>query len=397
MLCPLHLNAVSKASLSLLLLGTVFSSTKVNAFSSISPAKFTGTRQLRLGLLLSRSQNQSRLCASKNHNSHEKSSFHGNDDGLSSSQKELLLSSFDPLNFADAYDRSLPNNRVSPSQRTATTGIAPIIPFAAAAATTAFAGQEVAWAADSPKRYMSEAMNPANFQPVCATSDGFYRFLQGSTEAVVGQKSFVEYGPLIAGGLLRIRLELCVVESFFAEAVGPFIKQNGVTWILPLHETVETFLAGTIFSLATTFILVGSTKIVTVIITYADVFVGGPFRLFGGFFFDRSRGKPVTLDIGFGPFKKRVIGPPDDYDKDGNVAPSDSLFGIDFENSGPIKLAVIATSGVVYGVGKASKLVRKALEAVDLFVGRYLVLIATGYIGFKFVHFKVFPDFPPFG
>ena len=55
-----------------------------------------------------------------------------------------------------------------------------------------------------------------------------------------------------------------MVESFFNEAVGPFIKQNGLNWILPLHEAVETFIAGTIFALATTFILVGSTKLISV-------------------------------------------------------------------------------------------------------------------------------------
>ena len=102
------------------------------------------------------------------------------------------------------------------------------------------------------------SFDPSTFQPVCSASDGFYRFLQGFTQGVVGPENFSEYGPLIAGGLLRIRLELCVVESFFNEAVGPFIQQNGLNWILPLHETVETFLAGVVFSLATTFILVGS-------------------------------------------------------------------------------------------------------------------------------------------
>ena len=40
----------------------------------------------------------------------------------------------------------------------------------------------------------------------------------------------------------------------------PFIQKNGLSWILPMHETVETFLAGTIFALALNFILVGSTK-----------------------------------------------------------------------------------------------------------------------------------------
>lgn len=41
-----------------------------------------------------------------------------------------------------------------------------------------------------------------------------------------------------------------------------------------------------------------------------------------------------------------------------------------------------------------TQLVREVMDAIDLFVGRYLVLFATGYIILKFVHFKVFPDFP---
>ena len=48
-------------------------------------------------------------------------------------------------------------------------------------------------------------------------------------------------------------------------------------------------------------------------------------------------------------------------------------------------------------MGETSKIVREGFEALDLFVGRYLTLIVTEYIGFKFLHFKVFPDFPPFG
>jgi hypothetical protein len=145
---------------------------------------------------------------------------------------------------------------------------------------------------------LSGSFDPKNFVPVCGASDNFYRLLQGTAEAAVGSENFKEYGPLIASGLLRIRLELCVVESFFNEAVGPFIRENGVSWVLPVHETVETFLAGTVFAIATTFILVGSTKILTVIFTYADFFVGTPMRLLGGFLFDRARGRPVTLDIG---------------------------------------------------------------------------------------------------
>lgn len=72
--------------------------------------------------------------------------------------------------------------------------------------------------------FSDQLYNPDNFKPVCAASDSFYRFLQGTTLALVGQENFVEYGPLISGGLLRIRLELCVVESYFAEAIIPFIS-----------------------------------------------------------------------------------------------------------------------------------------------------------------------------
>lgn len=239
--------------------------------------------------------------------------------------------------------------------------------------------------AETPVIDMSK-LTPQTFQPVCPASDGLYRFLQGTTESIVGKESFVEYGPLIAGGLLRVRLELCVVESFFNEAVGPFIQQNGISWILPFHETVETFLAGTIFALATTFILVGSTKLVTILITYADFFIGVPCRTFGGFAFDRALGKPVTLDIGFGPFKTRLIGPKDSDDdkskgEDGSLDLGDNP-------------ALTVVTGGVKSLGEASKVTREIIEAIDLFVGRYLVLYATGYIAFKFIHFKIFPDFP---
>jgi hypothetical protein len=128
----------------------------------------------------------------------------------------------------------------------------------------------------------TSAFDPANFQPVCPASDSFYRFGQGLVVAVVGPESYKEYAPLVAGGLLRVRLELCVVESFVYEAIIPFIKENGLSWVLPLHETVETFLAGTVFAIGTNFILLGSTKIITVIATYADIFFGFPFRIVGG-------------------------------------------------------------------------------------------------------------------
>jgi hypothetical protein len=241
---------------------------------------------------------------------------------------------------------------------------------------------------------LSQSFDPNSFVPVCAASDGFYRALQGTAQAVVGRENFVEYGPLIASGLLRIRLELCVVESFFNEAVGPFISQNGLSWVLPLHETVETFLAGTVFALATTFILVGSTKLLTVIFTYVDFFIGGPLRLFGGFFFDRARGKPVILDVGLGPFKTRVIGPKDiegneDKKKNGNFD-----FSVNYDEVDPKNLPVVFLSGGTKFLGQTIGLSREILDAIDLFVGKSLILWVTAYVGIKFIHFKIFPDFP---
>ena len=227
--------------------------------------------------------------------------------------------------------------------------------LAAPLAALSVVNMAVAERASAAESVVSQGMyNPDSFKPVCSASDGFYRFLQGATRAVVGDESFVEYGPLIAGGLLRVRLELCVVESFFNEAVGPFIKQNGISWILPLHETVETFIAGTIFALATTFIMVGSTKLISVIALYGDVFIGGPCRLFGGFFFDRALGKPVTLDVGIGPWKKRLVGPPDapSSNEEGSAGGGD-LSGL--ENLSPTQIPVVAVSGVVKYLGEGSK------------------------------------------
>eukprot|EP00532_Pseudo-nitzschia_australis_P020006 CAMPEP_0168295636 /NCGR_PEP_ID=MMETSP0142_2-20121227/13053_1 /TAXON_ID=44445 /ORGANISM="Pseudo-nitzschia australis, Strain 10249 10 AB" /LENGTH=349 /DNA_ID=CAMNT_0008244381 /DNA_START=121 /DNA_END=1167 /DNA_ORIENTATION=+ len=219
---------------------------------------------------------------------------------------------------------------------------------------------------------LTQSFDPSSFVPVCAASDGFYRFLQSTAQTVVGRENFVEYGPLIASGLLRVRLELCVVESFFNEAVGPFINQNGLSWVLPLHETVETFLAGTVFALATTFILVGSTKILTVIFTYADFFVGGPLRIFGGFFFDRARGKPVIVDVGLGPFKTRVIGPKDDEEDEKKNSKFD--YAVDFGSLSGAEVPVVVVSGGVKFAGQAIGAVREVLDAIDLFVGKSLIL-----------------------
>merc|ERR1712238_476998 len=113
----------------------------------------------------------------------------------------------------------------------------------------------------------------------------------------------------------------------------------------------------------------------TVIFTYADFFIGAPLRLLGGFIFDRARGKPATLDIGVGPFKTRVIGPKDlEVEKNKKDSPYD--YSVDMSSLKPTEVPVVILSGGVKVVGKS------------------LILWVTAYVGIKFIHFKIFPDFP---
>lgn len=254
----------------------------------------------------------------------------------------LLQYDFDDDDDHDDHEYDDTMDTTTTTTTTYQTGIASTT--MAAMALTSMAGTAVA----KTNGMLSQGnLDPSTFQPVCPASDGFYRFLQSSTETVVGSESFVEYGPLIAGGLLRVRLELCVVESFFQEAIVPFVAKNGLNWVLPLHETVETFLAGTIFALALTFILIGSTKLVNVVVFFTDLILGGPARLFGGFFYDRALGRPVTLDVGVGPFKTRVIGPPDDENKETTKT------GI--MERGASTIVVVALSGIVKYAGEFLK------------------------------------------
>ena len=52
-----------------------------------------------------------------------------------------------------------------------------------------------------------------------------------------------------------------MLESFVRETATPFIAEKGVGWILPLHETSETYVAGVVFMVGANFILLGSTKV----------------------------------------------------------------------------------------------------------------------------------------
>eukprot|EP00631_Chrysoreinhardia_giraudii_P001336 CAMPEP_0197418978 /NCGR_PEP_ID=MMETSP1170-20131217/4515_1 /TAXON_ID=54406 /ORGANISM="Sarcinochrysis sp, Strain CCMP770" /LENGTH=242 /DNA_ID=CAMNT_0042946055 /DNA_START=13 /DNA_END=741 /DNA_ORIENTATION=- len=188
---------------------------------------------------------------------------------------------------------------------------------------------------------VEQLFDPAQFAPVCSASDTLYRAAQQSVYVVAGSDVYQEYAPLIAGALLRVRLELCVVESFVTEAIVPFVKEKGLSWVLPRTETAETFLAGTVFAVAVNVIAVGSTKIVSVLIIFVDLIVGLPARLLA----------------------KLPIGKQDDGEAN----------------------SALQTLGLF---GNFLDVVRKVAEFADLFVARYLALITVLYIAFKFVHFR---------
>eukprot|EP01036_Dinobryon_divergens_P024361 gene24361-32806_t len=199
-------------------------------------------------------------------------------------------------------------------------------------------------AADSIVTFSQPIFDPSAFQPVCPASDSFYQLMKSFIATIIGQENIAEYGPLVASVLLRVRLELCVFESFIYEAVIPFVRVKGLSWILPLHETLETFLAGTIFAVASNFILLGSTKIFSVLLIYIDAIFGFPARFIGSNLKKFSSANSVQKNVGL----------------------------------------VVNVFGDVVGT------TRRTMEIFDTFVGRYLVFSTTIYIAFKFLHFKFF-------
>jgi hypothetical protein len=265
----------------------------------------------------------------------------------------------------------------------------------AAAATAAMAaGTQAplpAFAAYDLSELQGVALNPSNFNPVCPASDSFYRFGQTLVVGVVGPESYKEYAPLIAGGLLRVRLELCVVESFFYEAILPFIKENGLSWVLPLHETVETFLAGTIFAVASNFILIGSTKIITVVFTYLDFFLGFPLRLVGSVGWRALEDKA----IGIAEAERQEAEKKRPWWKGKKPREAPPIDEVWEANSGDTASQVqFVAWGALLGTGQLTKGIRTVAEAFDLFVGRYLLLTTVAYVGIKFVHFKLWDPIP---
>lgn len=70
----------------------------------------------------------------------------------------------------------------------------------------------------------------------------------------------------------------------------------------------------------------------------------------------------------------------------------DEVWKINSEDA--VGQAAVVGWGALLGVGLLSQGFRQIIEALDVFVGRYLLLTTVAYVGIKFVHFKIFDPFP---
>lgn len=269
-----------------------------------------------------------------------------------------------------------------PLQRAAAGDLAPpaelqLAAFAAPAAAALLAGFS---AAGSALAQQPQDLTPDTFRPVCPASDGLYNGGKGIADALLGSEG-AEYRPLAIEALLRVRLEICVLESFVYEAIVPFVQRKGLGWILPFHETIDTVIAGTVFAVALNFILFGTTKILAVLSIYHDFLLGAPLRLIGFAILPEKQVKkdPPLIQINW----PGMAPPPEQEPEEQEERPPP-----------PAPLAIFG--GVCKAYGVFAGIAKNVFEGVDTFVGRYLVVTSVAYIGFKWAHFRIFPDFPPF-
>jgi len=223
-------------------------------------------------------------------------------------------------------------------------------------------------------------MTPETFRPVCPASDRFYVIGKSFADALLGSEG-AEYRPLAIEALLRVRLEVCVLESFVYEAIVPFVQRKGLGWVLPLHETLDTVIAGTVFAVALNFILFGTTKILAVLSIYHDFLIGAPLRLIGFAVWPEKKVKEIPFIQVNWPGT-----PPPEPVKEEDESPQGS----------PPALPLAVFGGICKGYGVLAEFLKNFLEGLDTFVGRYLVLVSITYVIFKWAHFRIFPDFPPF-
>jgi len=264
-------------------------------------------------------------------------------------------------------------------------------------------------------------LNPFfTFNPVCPASDTVFRGGQRLAISIAGEANIDDYRPLINDVLIRVRTELCILESFIRETAIPFIQAKGVAWILPLRETNETYLAGVVFMVGANFILLGSTKVIAIVSIYHDLALGVPTRVLGNVLSlaDRSRVQEKydkelekVMERQMEETKKvmsqKQIGQSDREKQlsEVNVKYSAQMEELkrqqetkDLQNEGSAfgKVGQVASAVAVplKLYGKASSTVRNILEVFDTFCSRYFVAFTVTYIIVKTLHFVVFPDFP---
>lgn len=289
-------------------------------------------------------------------------------------------------------------------------------PAVSVASWAAAAGMAPAMA-EVAEEVKSKGIDPFfQFQPVCPASDGIFRTGQQAALFIAGSDNIEDYRPLINDVLIRVRTELCVLESFARETAYPFIQQKGVGWILPLHETSETYLAGVVFMVGTNFILLGSTKVVAILAIYHDIVIGLPARFLA---------KLLGLASGSGNRAEEKI---EKLLEQQNTAISklmmdkkvdaatrtERLSELSTEYTAKIEEvknksdadakkreeSTVGKAGNAAGVvavplrayGFVSEKAKQVFEAIDTLCSRYLVAATVFYVILKTLHYVVFPD-----
>ena len=267
--------------------------------------------------------------------------------------------------------------------------------------------------------FASDSIDPfANFSPVCPASDDVFRVGQKVALTLAGDSNIENYRPLINDVLIRVRTELCVLESFVRETAIPFVQTKGLGWVLPKHETSETYLAGVVFVVGANFILLGSTKVVAILAIYHDLSLGLLARGMGGLLGFMSPGDVMKAkEEEFEKLMTKQMEETKEVMLDSNISASEreektseisTRYATEMEKikatqedkerldetSGVAKIrqAAIVLSIPLKVYGTVSRKTREVLEVFDTFCSRYFVAFTVTYIIVKTMHFVVFPD-----
>eukprot|EP00466_Bigelowiella_natans_P020934 jgi/Bigna1/37033/e_gw1.17.174.1 len=255
-----------------------------------------------------------------------------------------------------------------------------------------------------------------NFNPVCPAADGLFRLGQRAAVTVAGDQNVDDYRPLINDVLIRVRTEICVLESFARETALPFIQKKGLGWILPARESSETYVAGVVFVVGANFILLGSTKVLAILAIYHDILLGLPSRAIGGTLDliakggnsaerDEKQLKKI-MDEQFKEVKKVLeshwcaaafmthsVRFADKIEKM-RADQAQRREKVSSPSSTSFQKFVVVFCGTLRAYGQVSLGAKRILEAFDTFCSRYLVATTVLYTLIKSVHFWILKDFP---